>query len=180
MIVISTAKQQKQDKNLQREEANATSILPDRNFSTADVPSTSLREVLPGFVAHSSPELFPDINARSLLGRYYSPSTSLSSQSSVDKSKGLGHAALVVEVRGENGQLTKANEVTGVANDESLGLGEVGDTTAVLETLGVAVSHGGDDLVLDRLGHVFDGAVDEGCALAVLVLLVMDAKEGGK
>lgn len=73
-------------------------------------------------------------------------------------------------MRSEDGQLANADEVTGVADDESLLLGEVGDATAVLEALGITVSYGGHDLVLDRLGHALDGAVDEGCALAVFLL----------
>ena len=119
---------------------------------------------------------------QSQVDRYRLPATNLSrsSDSSVDESNSIRDVALIVEVRSENGQLADADEVTGVADDESLLLGEVGDTAAILEVLGVTVSDGGDDLVLDRLRHVLDGAVDEGCALAILVLLVMDAEEGGK
>lgn len=182
LIAISKAKlrEKKKETNKCMTEVNATSSPPDRHFSTSTMSSTnqsleeSFQSSLRNRVQSYSPVSAPD---QSQFDRYRLPGTNLSSQSSVDEGKSLRHAALIVEVRSEDSQLAEADKVTGVANDESLLLGEVGDATAVLEALGITVSNGGHDLVLDRFGHVLDGAVDEGSALAILSSQYVCAKE---
>lgn len=54
------------------------------------------------------------------------------------------------------------------AEDLQLVLGEVRDLVVIGALLGVAEGHNACDLVLDCRGQIFDGAVDDGGALAVL------------
>jgi hypothetical protein len=72
----------------------------------------------------------------------------------------LGNTANIVKMSRKNGQRASTHSIAGVANNLHLAGREVGDLAPVLQVLGIAVGHDADDLGLDALGQVLDGAVD--------------------
>jgi hypothetical protein len=74
----------------------------------------------------------------------------------------------------QNSQSTCTNGVTGIAYDFELVSREVWNSAIILQILGIAISDDTDDLILDAAGEIFDGAMDECCALAVSSVRLYD------
>lgn len=74
--------------------------------------------------------------------------------------------SIVRKVRGQDEQRAPANSITDGAVNLRLGGGEVGDTTQVLQVLGVSEDHSTLDLVLDGRAELGQRVADDGGALA--------------
>lgn len=104
------------------------------------------------------------------------PPTNLFTQNRIclanEKLSSLHSVTAIAKMRNQNSRtkIAIANSVVrkATAEDLQLVLREVRDLVVVCALLGVSKGHDACDLVLDCRGQIFDGAVDDGGALAAV------------
>ena len=90
-----------------------------------------------------------------------------SSNSLRQEGDGLRNSPNIVEMWCRNSERAQADEITSVADDQSLRRREIWDLATILCVLSIAICNGAGDFVLDTLGEVFNSTVHERCTLTV-------------